>query len=420
MFLLLIRESFARRTRRKLLALVAVALGISVAVATVSVSLDVGDKLNRELRRYGANIAVMPQADTLPLEIGGVDARPVAEGNYIREADLPKLKSIFWKHNILGFAPFFYLPVRVGGRDAVLMGTWFEKEVPTADGSFATGVRTINPWWRVEGQWVRDDEEACLVGVTLAARLAVQPGSTVELETSAARLALPVRGLLSTGGAEDEQIVAPLTLAQRLAGRLGEVRRVQVSALTNPEDEFGRRDPETMTPAEYDRWYCTPYVSSIARQIKEVLPGTEARPIRQIAQTESTILNKIRLLMLLVTLAALAAAALAVSSTLTATVIERKTEIGLMKAIGASDVMVGWIFLAEAALIALSGGVMGFFGGIGLAQLVGLTVFQAPIQPKFILLPVAVVLSLMVALGGSWWPLERAARYEAAQVLRGE
>lgn len=414
----LIRASFARRTRRKLLAMAAVMLGISVAVATVSVSLDVGDKLNRELRRYGANIIVLPQADTLPLEIGGVDYRPVAAGNFIHASDLGKLKTIFWKHNIVGFVPFLTMPVRAGGQDVVLLGTWFEKELATLDGAFRTGVRTINSWWRVEGEWPGDAEDACLVGVSLARRLAVRPGASIEFETASGRERLAVRGLLSTGGAEDNQIVAPLELVERLAGEPDQVRRVQVSALTNPEDEFARRDPRTMTPTEYDRWYCTPYVSSIAQQIKEVLPGTEARPIRQIAQSEGAILTKIRLLMLLVTLAALATAALAVSSTLMTTVIERKTEIGLMKALGASEAMVGWIFLGEASLIALAGGVLGFFGGIGLAQLVGLSVFGATIEPKFILLPVALVLSLIVALGASWWPLERAARYEPAEVLR--
>src|ERR1700753_2875248 len=111
MFLRLVADSFGRRPRRKLLTGAALALGMAVVTAALSVSLDVGDRLSHEFRSLGANLLVTPQADTLPLEIGGVDYRPVDAGAYLPESELGKLKTIFWKNNIVGFAPFLDVPV---------------------------------------------------------------------------------------------------------------------------------------------------------------------------------------------------------------------------------------------------------------------------------------------------------------------
>ncbi len=111
MFLRLVADSFRRRPRHKLLTGAALALGMAVATAALSVSLDVGDRLSHEFRSLGANLLVTPQADSLPLEIGGVDYRPVNAGAYLPEADLPKIKTVFWHNNIIGFAPVLEVPV---------------------------------------------------------------------------------------------------------------------------------------------------------------------------------------------------------------------------------------------------------------------------------------------------------------------
>src|SRR5262244_1074157 len=105
MFLRLVADSFSRRPRHKLLTGAALALGMSVATAALSVSLDVGDRLAREFRSLGANLLVTPQADSLSLQIGGVDYRPANAGAYLPESDLPKIKTVFWHNNIIAFAP---------------------------------------------------------------------------------------------------------------------------------------------------------------------------------------------------------------------------------------------------------------------------------------------------------------------------
>src|SRR5271165_7230995 len=111
MFLRLVADSFTRRPRRKLLTGAALALGMAVATAALSVALDVGDRLAQEFRSLGANLVVTPQADSLPLEIGGVDYRPANSGAYLPESDLPKLKAIFWHNNIIAFAPTLNVPI---------------------------------------------------------------------------------------------------------------------------------------------------------------------------------------------------------------------------------------------------------------------------------------------------------------------
>ncbi len=182
---------------------------------------------------------------------------------------------------------------------------------------------------------------------------------------------LKIVGLLNTGGAEDTAVVAPIGIVQALSEKPGQYRRLYVSALTKPEDAFGRKDPRTLTPAEYDRWYCSPYISSIALQIREVLKGTDVRVIRRVAEGEGNVLKRVRMLLWLVTIVALLAAALAVGASAAASVLERRTEIGLMKALGAGSGLVGVLLAAEQLLLAIVGGGIGYAVGILLARMLG-------------------------------------------------
>jgi putative ABC transport system permease protein len=229
-----------------------------------------------------------------------------------------------------------------------------------------------------------------------------------------------VVGILATGGPEEQAIVVPLSLVQTLSNEAGRFRQLFVSALVKPEDSFARRDPQTMTPTEFDRWYCSPYISSIGYQIQQVLPGTEVRPIRRVAETEGRILSRVGLLMWIVTLAALTAAGLAVAATSATTVIERRSEVGLMKALGATNGLVAALFLGEQMLLAIAGGAAGYLVGIVLARELGRSVFGAPSAPRLVLLPVILALAAAVAFIGSLIPLGRAARFQPAPILRGE
>jgi putative ABC transport system permease protein len=436
MFARLVGESFARNPRRKLLTAAALAVGMAVATATLTVALEVGDRLAREFRSLGANLLVTPQSDTLPLEIGGVDYRPVDEGAYLNDADVGKLKTIFWRHNILGFTPFLDVPTVISTSkehlavQTTLIGTWYEHEVAVPDGTkFKTGASATHPWWKIQGRWFHDGANECVVGAEFAKTYpgGIAPGETIYVmgratgtETAADAVPLVVTGIVSTGGAEDQAVLAPLVVAQKLSGHPGQFRQLFVSALTKPADKLANRDPRSLTPTEYDQWFCSPYISSIGFQIRQVLPGTDVRAIRRVAESEGRILSRVSTLLWIVTIAALVGAALAVAATSAATVLERRGEIGIMKAIGANNTIVATIFLAEQMMLAMAGGTIGFVFGAGLARVLGESVFGTPAPPRMILLPVALGLAAVVAILGSLIPLRRAVRLDPAPILRGE
>ena len=420
MFVRLVYESFRRQKRRKLLAGAAITLGVTVATAMIAVATDIGDKINRELRAIGANLVVTPQEDSLDLEIGGVNLKPPTDGAFLSEADLPKIKGIFWHNNITGFAPM--LPVNVsieqdGKRaDVTLLGTYFAKHMSFGDDEFTTGVRSTHPWWKVSGYWPDDSSRDILLGERLATRLAEKSGDAITL----AGRQLHVSGILSTGGVEDDQIVAPLALAQEITGKPGAVRRVYVSALTKPEDAFARRDPKSLSGAVYDRWYCSPYPQSIAFQMAEAIPHSQAGQIRQVSQNEGAVLTRIEGLIFLITLAALFASALAVSASMATAMFERRAEVGLMKALGAGKLAVASIFFAEATLLAFIGGLTGFAIGGALAHQIGHSIFNSDISIPPVLLPVILAIAVMVTFAGSAAAIRRAVGLDPVFALRGD
>jgi putative ABC transport system permease protein len=437
MFVRLVYESFRRQKRRKLLAGAAIALGVTVATAMIAVATDIGDKINRELRQIGANLVVSPQEDSLDVEIGGVNLKPPSDGAFLSEGDLPKILGIFWHNNITAFAPVLPVNVTVGNfsiesdgkspllakparsgapQSVTLVGTYFAKRISYGTDQFTTGMKTTYPLWKVAGAWPEDNSQDVLLGERLAEQLGAKAGDQIAV----AGRDLRVSGILSTGRAEDEQIIAPLILAQQILGKPGAVRRVYVSALTKPEDAFGRRDPKSMSGEIYDRWYCTPYPASIALQLTEVIPHSRAEQIRQVAQNEGAVLTRIEGLIFLITLAALFASALAVSAAMATAIFERRAEVGLMKALGAGKVAVASIFFAEAALLALIGGVIGFGAGALLAHQIGESIFNSQISIQPVLLPVILAIAVIVTFTGSAMAIRRAVDLDPVFALRGE
>jgi putative ABC transport system permease protein len=416
MFLRLLYESFRRQKRRKLLAGIAIMLGVGVATAMIAVATDIGDKISRELRTYGANLIVTPQEDTLDVVIAGANLKPPSDGTYLNEADLPKIKGMFWRNNIVGFAPMLPVSVNVEGQNVTLLGTYFSRKLSFGKQEFNTGVRSTHPWWKVQGAWPDDESTDILLGEHLASKLKRQPGQEIEVAGQARR----ITGVLSTGGAEDDQIVVPLALAQQILGKPGAVRRIFVSAVTKPEDAFARRDPKSLSPEMYDRWYCSPYAQSIAFQLQEAIPHSHAEQIRQVAQNEGTVLTRIQGLMLLITLAALLASALAVSASMATAVFERRGEVGLMKALGAGNLAVAVLFFAEATLLALLAGTIGFAGGTLLAHQIGQSIFDSQITVQPVLLPVILTIAVIVTFGGSAAAIRRAVKLDPVYALRGD
>ena len=408
MLLRLLKNSLIRRPRTILLMLVSLTLGSAVATSFLGISGDLARRMALELRSYGANILVEPLA--------------AEQGGELNEADLPRIKSVFWRYNIIGFAPYLFgtATLRSGERQerGVVTGTWFARPLAVEGEETVQGVKVIAPWWSVQGGWPEEATDA-VAGAALARRLGLKVGSEVDVAAGARSGRFRVSGIVTTGGYEEEQLFAPLQTVQTLLAREGKVSRVLVSALTVPMDDFGRRDPATMSKQEYERWYCTAYVTAVAKNVEEVVTGSRARPIWQIASAEGPLLKKLNLLILILTVIALAAAATAVSSSLMASMAERGREIALMKAIGADSRQIGVIFLGEAVIIALLAGVAGYFLGDWLGGVVSRTVFAGATPSPRWLLPTALVSSLVVALLGSILPLRRAMGIEPVRLLRG-
>lgn len=420
MFLRFLTQSLRQSPRRKLLTIAAVAMGSSVATAMLGAMLEVGDRVAGELRSMGANLLVVPKSSALPVEIGGLRYRPLGREEFIPENLVPKLKSIFWGLNITGFAPAIEASAPLGGVLAPVEGVWFLRNYRAPGGaSLATGLRALNRTWKVEGRWVEDGEpdanaRECMVGRALAAKLGAAPGSTLNLFGES----FTVAGVLATGGDEDDRVYLRLEVLQRLTGRAGQVDSIEVGALTKPEDAFARKDPALMNPADFERWNCTPYIVSIAHQIEEALPMTIARPIRRVSDNEGRVLAQIRGLMLLVSLAALAAAGLTVWSAMAATVLERRGEIAIMQATGASTALVASLLGTEVLAQGLLGGVIGSLAGSLLARWVSHSVFGVDAALPVLLGPLVVLVAAGVALAGAALPLRRSLSFSPAATLR--
>lgn len=423
MFFRIVAQSFRRQRRRKAIATSAVVLGTSVAVAMTTIALDIGDKINRELKAFGANLVIIPKGRTLPLEVGGEDVSRLGRETFLPEHLIPKIKTIFWRNNILAFTPFLTTSATFRGRIVTLVGTWFSRPVPCQGETVVTGMRHLAPYWHVTGAWIADDAEQpqVMVGRALAEAFQLRPGERITIEVGGKRASFSIAGIVATGGAEDDQLFTTLDIVQELTHRQGQVERILVSALTTPEDKVYERlgrSPRELSPEEFESWYCTPFVSSIAFQLSEIFPTAEVKPIRRVAESEGRILNKVTLMMMIIVALALMAAALAVMSTMMTMVLERRSEIGLLKAIGSGNSPVVRLFLAEALIIGLIGAVIGGAIGVFLAQVIGQAVFGVHIGVNLLILPISLIAAELITLIGCAAPVRMLLRLRPVDILR--
>jgi len=414
MFFRILGKSLVRRKSRVALAVLAVMLGASVSSALLNTSMSMSEKLSEEFRKFGANIIVLPQSDTIEVGLPGISLGSVTDQRYINESQLWRIKKIAnWSANVLGFAPYLYQVVEAASEayasNVVMAGTYFDQAVEgvtTGDGRpWTTGLRTIARYWQVDGNWALDDNgtSEAMVGTSVADRLRLGQGSEFVARYSnpetkeVTNRTLHVTGIVSTGGPEDSQIFVNLAIAQEMSSRPDKVHDVQVSALC------------VNCPAE-----------KIADEIEYSLPGVDAKSVRQLVMAENDIMMRLEQMMLLVTVVALGASALGVMTTMTTTVIERRKEIGLMKAIGSDNLGIASLFLAEASIAGLAGGLLGYGAGLILSEFIGQSVFGSAVSPVLLVLPVTLGLSIGITLLAAALPIRRATSIEPAVVLRGD
>ncbi len=431
----LVFRSLTRRPGRRALAGAAVALGTSVVVALVAVASDVGDRMSRELRAAGANIVLLPEgragAAALP---GGTLSVPLP-GPLLAEDKLAAMLTTFWANNIVSVSPTLEVSARSGRSDLLLVGTYFDRELrsPRSARPCPMGLTNIAPYAVLRGRKPSEDgpggaAHEALIGVALASRLGAGPGAVLDLDVmrpdgSLGSLFLTVVGTVSTGAEEDDRLYAPLALVQDASAQPGLVSKVLVSALLAPEDRLYLRasqGPESLPAKEYEIYSCRAYPWPVARDLAAAVPGAEGQPLLKTADTEGRIVEGMRWITVFVAGAVIVSAVLAVLAALATSIVERRREVGLVKALGASRAQVLTPFVAETGATGLAGGVVGFVLGSVLAHLIGVTVFGRPAVVSGLLFAPALVVATGLAVLGSLLPLSLVLRLDAAAVLRGD
>jgi putative ABC transport system permease protein len=350
-----------------------------VAAALLAISADIGKKINVELRAYGANLIIVPD-DIEASHTLSVDRL----GQYSWPAD----------DTLRGLAPVLYGIVRL-----VTDSASFESTPVLAMGADLASIKNVNPFWEIKPSLVRLSENEFLIGQAVARKLGLTINQTINLQanTTSASDTYRIAGIVSTGEREDDQFILPLTAMQKLFALPKQASLALASIQGGPA-----------------------VVEKIAAEISQRLPGIKAKPLRKIAESEGQVLRTITFLMTIVTAFTVVIATLCLGTTMTALIVERQQEVGIMKAIGAENRHVAKLVVAELGLIGLSGGLAGYGIGILLAQVISKNVFETYVSLQLEVLPAVLVLAFGITIVAVTFPLRRAVQVAPAKVLHGE
>jgi putative ABC transport system permease protein len=266
------------------------------------------------------------------------------------------------------------------------VGTWLDE------------LRILNPTWKLQGNWIsaRNDQTRCLVGRNAATQLHLTMGSPLQLQYLTRHSECTVAGIVNSGAADDDQIFMSLRALQTLADLPGKISVAQLSVSGNPK-----------------------LIASVASQLSAALPQLQVRPIREVTDAEGALLGRIRLLIVSMIILILVLTALCVLATMAALAMERRADVGLMKALGGSISRIVGFFVAEVGVLGAAGGLIGALLGAALSYWMGLRVFGAAIPPRWEVFPLTVVLMTIVAMAGAL-PLRMLGEVKPAIILRGE
>lgn len=381
MFLRMITASLVRRRSRMLVALLAIAVGATILSGLVTIYYDVPRQMGAEFRNYGANMILLPDGG----ETLGVETVNEALGLIPAE-------------NLVGVAPYRYESVTINEQPILAAGTNM------------SGAKAASPYWYIDGEWP-DESGELLLGKEVAAMLSTKLGAELTLNFALAdedqdhsdlfvksnRLKMRVVGIVETGGSEEEYIYLSMEDMEQLTGTSGEIDVAELSVSASQAELQG-------------------YAESISNQVD----GAAARLVKRVTQSEATVLTKLQALVLLVTVIVLALTMITVATTMTAVVTERRKEIGLRKALGASNASVIWEFMGEGLLLGLVGGLLGAGFGFAFAQAISVNVFSSSIQFRPLLLPITVIVSILVTGLACILPVRSATDIDPALVLKGE
>ena len=481
MFLRMITASLLRRRSRMLIALLSIGIGATILAGLVTIYVDVPRQMGAQFRSYGANMLILPREGQMLTQedlnealriVPEEELVGVAPYRYVR-LDMTSRQQSFTAAGtdftgVTKTSPYFSVEgtypaetrqVLVGREIADTIGVKVGSTMElTWQPSVAAG--NLSPEEsRVPGASLSGSAEGFgggMVYVTAALNgEAVIDGITVDVSTQTAEY----------GGriAEEESFLAqfkgkslPLTLGKDVEALSGATvtsgaivnalnRAVQLEEPAKPktvnftvtgilttggEEEgyifLSLKDMETMTGSgQLDVVELS--VSAGAEQLEtyaDAITGAEgkaqARLVKRVTRSEASVLEKLTALVFLVTLVVLLLTMICVSTTMMAVVSERRREIGLRKALGASDGSIRAEFLGEGMLLGLLGGVMGALLGFAFAQAVSVNVFGSSIAFQPLLLPAAILVSMAIATLSCLLPIKRAVAIDPALVLKGE
>ena len=390
MFRRLLWQMMVGNRGRLTVALVAVISGAAVISGLLNLQFDIERKLTQEFRLLGANIAIAPARPGGQKPMAATDSGIDAPSLIDEDAALAAVDKSRTEE-LEAAAPFFYFIANAGenktGENSVIVaGTWLDQ------------LRALNPSWQVEGNWVqaRSDESHCVVGRNVAQQLGLKPGSAVDLIYETRDKRLTVAGVVDTGGTEDSQIFVDEKNARQLTGINGQISAVQLNVRGTPLE-----------------------ISQYAAKLGTSLPGDDVHPIRDVTVGEGALLKRIRLLIVAMTALILVLTALCVLATMAALAMERRADVGLMKALGGSISQIVTLFLAEVGVLGATGGAVGCLLGMLLSRWMGERVFGTSISPRWDSFPLTIGMMLLAALAGAL-PLRFLGGVKPAVILKGE
>jgi len=381
MFWRIIRRLLTANYGRLFVILLALGAGAAVTSALLNLQIDAKKRLTTEFRALGANVIVAPRTTT---------ATDDAKGSTLDESLLSQLPSQYEAHSVPAVG-FLYVIGEVAKAGTI----HFEPAVIA--GTQGHGLAEIRPGRRTQYLAnLESDPAACEVGAKAAEQFKVQGGDSLQLKNQGREASCKIFAVVQTGGPEDTQIFTNLKTAQSLANLPGRISLIQLSV--------------TGTPASV-----TSFVSALAQR----LPEADVHGIKQFTEAEGRIYDRISGILSATVLLVLFLTSLCVMAGMSNVAVERKNDVGLMKAIGGSIEKVVHLFLTEAILLGIAGGVVGSAIGLLVSIWLGKAVFGVAAQPRLIVYPISVVLTIITSIASAF-PLRRLASIRPASVFRGE
>ncbi|WP_291951482.1 ABC transporter permease [Campylobacter sp.] len=426
----IIINSIFRNKIQKFLALFTIFLATLLIAAMLNLSLGIGNELAKELRSYGSNILVLPKGASLSIEVGNKIYKPLKDQNFLEEDKLHTIKEIFWRNNINAFSPFLSSQINIKFQDQnisniSLLGTYFNKAIKIQDDDdFYAGIEQLYKYSKIEGRYPKDDSlDEVIVGEELSQKYHLKLNDEIELIKNNKKFKVKIVAIISLVDEFSNKIITSLLLSQELLNKKGLFEKAEVSALTIPENDLAqkaRRDVDSLDQLEYDHWYCTAYVSSIAYQIAEDFKGASTKVISAVSDAESLIVSKIQSLMMVISIICLVVASIAISSLISADIYRRKSEIGLLKALGASILQIYMIFVLEGVIVAIVGAIAGFIFGIVISEFIALSIFSHSVDISWIILPLCIFFAILIIFLGCLFSIKGISKLSTSEVLYGK